>query len=146
SGPGRVVADPFVGAMNEMMNSTLMDGTGRHTALTRHPAGGKTGTTQNSRDAWFIGYTSHLIAGVWVGNDDGGPMKKVTGGTLPARIWKSIMTEAHANRTPRPLPGTRVPVLAQRNSQGAPRTVRRDRANAKQPLYRRMLNALAPQS
>ncbi|MGI9382199.1 MAG: transglycosylase domain-containing protein, partial [Methyloligellaceae bacterium] len=107
SGPGRVVADPFVGAMNEMMNATLMDGTGRQAALTRHPAGGKTGTTQNSRDAWFIGYTSHLIAGVWVGNDDGSPMKKVTGGTLPARIWKSIMTEAHANRTPRPLPGTR---------------------------------------
>ena len=146
SGPGRVVAHAYVGAMNEMMNATLMDGTGKQAALARHPAGGKTGTTQNSRDAWFIGYTSHLVAGVWVGNDDGGPMKKVTGGTLPARIWKSIMTEAHAHRPARTLPGTRTPVVAQRNPKAVPRSVRRDRSSAKQPFLRRVLTVLTPQS
>ncbi|MCG8558240.1 MAG: PBP1A family penicillin-binding protein [Hyphomicrobiales bacterium] len=146
SGPGRVVAHPFVGAMNEMMNATLMDGTGKQAALAYHPAGGKTGTTQNFRDAWFIGHTSHLVAGVWVGNDDGRPMKQVTGGTLPARIWKAIMTEAHANRPVRALPGTRAAVVARSGPDGAPRSVRRDGAEPRRPLLKRMLNALAPQS
>ena len=66
---------------------------------------GKTGTSQDYRDAWFIGYSSELIAGVWVGNDDNSPTRRVTGGTLPAEIWKDVMEPAHAGRVAPPLPG-----------------------------------------
>ena len=59
-------------------------------------AAGKTGTSQNNRDAWFVGFTEPLVAGVWVGNDDDTPMNGVTGGTLPARIWREFMQAAMA--------------------------------------------------
>ena len=65
----------------------------RSAALPR-PAAGKTGTTQDYRDAWFIGYTADLVAGVWLGNDDNSPMNKVTGGSLPAQTWRRFMLAA----------------------------------------------------
>jgi penicillin-binding protein 1A len=68
-------------------------GTARNAALDQ-PAGGKTGTAQNYRDAWFIGFTDSLVVGVWVGNDDRTPMDRVTGGSIPASIWKTFMTQA----------------------------------------------------
>jgi penicillin-binding protein 1A len=101
-----VVAPAHVGAMNDMLNAVLVSGTGKRAALARHPAAGKTGTSQDFRDAWFVGYTAHLVAGVWVGNDDGRPMNRVMGGSLPARIWHDIMTVAHERHTPTALPGT----------------------------------------
>jgi penicillin-binding protein 1A len=58
-------------------------------------AAGKTGTSQEWRDAWFVGYTSYLVAGVWLGNDDGTPTKKVSGGNLPVEIWSRFMKGAH---------------------------------------------------
>ncbi len=73
-----------VGAMNDMLRATLVSGTGKRAALPDHPAAGKTGTSQEFRDAWFVGYTSYLTGGVWVGNDNGEPMNNVRGGTLPA--------------------------------------------------------------
>jgi penicillin-binding protein 1A len=103
---GQVVALPYVGAMNDMLNSVMTRGTGRRAAIPGHAAAGKTGTTQNSRDAWFIGYTAHYVAGVWIGNDDGAPMQKVTGGTLPAELWHDIMLAAHQDKPSLPLPGT----------------------------------------
>ena len=63
-------------------------------ALARASAAGKTGTSQDNRDGWFIGYTPGLVAGVWFGNDDGAPMQAVTGGGLPARTWKAFMDQA----------------------------------------------------
>jgi membrane peptidoglycan carboxypeptidase len=66
---------------------------------------GKTGTSQDYRDAWFVGYSSYYVAGVWVGNDDNSPTKRVTGGSLPAEIWHDIMAAAHQNLPPKPLPG-----------------------------------------
>ncbi len=101
-----VISPAHAGAMNDMLNATLVSGTGRRAALFAHPAGGKTGTTQEFRDAWFIGYTAHLSAGVWVGNDQGQPMNNVRGGSLPAQIWHEIMTRAHQDRSPVALPGT----------------------------------------
>lgn len=95
-----------VGAMNDMLNAALIIGTGRKAALEKHPAAGKTGTSQGFRDAWFVGHTAYLTAGVWLGNDDGTPMKSVVGGSLPADIWREVMREAHANLSPKPLPGT----------------------------------------
>ncbi|RUX25955.1 penicillin-binding protein, partial [Mesorhizobium sp. M4A.F.Ca.ET.050.02.1.1] len=70
------------------------------------PSAGKTGTSQNSRDAWFVGYTANLTTGVWFGNDDGSGMKKVTGGALPAQAWHEFMVAAHEGVPVRPLPGT----------------------------------------
>jgi len=107
---GQVVALHDVGAINDMLNSALLRGTGKRAAIPKHMAAGKTGTTQNSRDAWFVGYTAHYVAGVWVGNDTGKPMKKeVTGGTLPASLWHDIMQHAHRQKRPQPLPGAHSP-------------------------------------
>ena len=79
-------------------------GTGRAARLER-PAAGKTGTSQDFRDAWFVGYTPDLVASVWVGNDDSKPMKGVTGGSLPAWIWKGFMIRALKGVPPKRLPG-----------------------------------------
>jgi penicillin-binding protein 1A len=101
----RVIKPEIVGMMNSMMTGTVEIGTARKAAFA-WPAAGKTGTSQNSRDAWFIGYTANLTTGVWFGNDDGGPMKKVTGGALPAQAWHEFMVAAHEGVPVRPLPGT----------------------------------------
>jgi penicillin-binding protein 1A len=93
-----------VAAMNDMLEATLISGTGKRAALPGHQAAGKTGTSQDFRDAWFIGYTAYLTAGVWIGNDDGAPMNRVAGGTLPAEIWREIMLAAHAGKAPIALP------------------------------------------
>src|SRR5690606_28727194 len=69
------------------------------------PSAGKSGTSQNYRDAWFIGYTANLVTGIWFGNDDSTPMRNVTGGTVPARAWKSFMSAAHEGLVPRGLIG-----------------------------------------
>jgi penicillin-binding protein 1A len=89
--------------MTQMLAAAIERGTGR-AAASRRPAAGKTGTSQNYRDAWFVGYTADLVAGVWMGNDDEKPMRKVTGGGLPARLWQGFMTDAHQGLPPRPLP------------------------------------------
>jgi penicillin-binding protein 1A len=104
--PKIVAATQHIGALNDMLNAALIFGTGKRAALPMHPACGKTGTAQEFRDAWFMGYTAHFVAGVWIGNDDRRPMKRVMGGTLPARIWHDVMVLAHEGRTPMALPGT----------------------------------------
>jgi penicillin-binding protein 1A len=103
SGVGRVVSPEFAATMNEMLSGVISHGTGRSAALPR-PAAGKTGTTQDYRDAWFIGYTADLVAGVWLGNDDNTPTNKVTGGTLPAQTWRRFMLAATRAMPVRPLP------------------------------------------
>ena len=94
SGPGRVIHQDYVGMMNAMLAQTLENGTGRKAAIAGRPAAGKTGTSQDFRDAWFVGYTANLVAGIWFGNDDGKPTKKVTGGNLPAMTWQLFMNRA----------------------------------------------------
>jgi penicillin-binding protein 1A len=91
----RVVEARDVAMMNGMLEQTLTIGTAKHASLPGWPAAGKTGTSQDFRDAWFIGYTAHLVTGVWLGNDDGTPTKRVTGGSLPVEIWSRFMREAH---------------------------------------------------
>jgi penicillin-binding protein 1A len=103
SGVGRVMSPEFAGTMNEMLSGVIGHGTGRSAALPR-PAAGKTGTTQDYRDAWFIGYTADLVAGVWLGNDDNSPTSKVTGGSLPAQTWRRFMLAATQAMPVRPLP------------------------------------------
>ncbi len=102
---GRIVDARYVAMMNEMMQQTLAIGTAHKAALPGWPAAGKTGTSQDFRDAWFIGYTAHLVTGVWLGNDDGTPTKKVTGGGLPVEIWSRFMRAAHQGVPVAALPG-----------------------------------------
>jgi penicillin-binding protein 1A len=92
---GRVVEPQHVAMMNAMMQETLLTGTARKAELAGWPAAGKTGTSQDFRDAWFVGYTSRLVTGVWLGNDDSSPTKKASGGNLPVEIWSRYMTIAH---------------------------------------------------
>ena len=90
--------------MNAMMFEVIEEGTAKAARLTRHEAAGKTGTSNANRDAWFVGYTPQLVTGVWVGNDNFSPMNGVTGGMLPAEIWKRFMTPALKNAKYVPLP------------------------------------------
>ncbi len=102
---GRVVAARDVAMMNTMMTETLLTGTARKGELPGWQAAGKTGTSQDYRDAWFIGYTSRLTTGIWLGNDDSSPTKKASGGSLPVEIWSRFMKVAMAGTPPTPLPG-----------------------------------------
>ncbi|HTO82279.1 MAG TPA: PBP1A family penicillin-binding protein [Methylomirabilota bacterium] len=101
--PGSAVVFPrSVAAMDDLMAEVVRSGTGRAARLDR-PAAGKTGTSQDSRDAWFVGFTGNYVAGVWLGNDDDTPMHKVTGGGDPAVLWRQVMLAAHAGLPPMPL-------------------------------------------
>jgi penicillin-binding protein 1A len=102
---GRIVDARTIGMMNTMMRETLVSGTARRADLPGWLAAGKTGTSQDFRDAWFIGYTSHLVAGVWLGNDDNSPTKKAVGGGLPVEVWSRFMRTAHQGVAPAALPG-----------------------------------------
>ncbi|MDB5642793.1 MAG: penicillin-binding protein [Hyphomicrobiales bacterium] len=102
---GRVIDIAQVGMMNAMLQETLSIGTARHAELPGWQAAGKTGTSQDYRDAWFVGYTSQLVTGVWLGNDDNSPTKKTSGGNLPVNIWSKYMRAALQGAAPTPLPG-----------------------------------------
>ena len=109
---GRVIDPQYVAMMNQMMQETLLTGTARKAELPGWQAAGKTGTSQDWRDAWFIGYTSYLVAGVWLGNDDASPTKKVSGGNLPVEIWSRFMRAAHEG-----VPVAGLPLGAWRNAE-----------------------------
>ena len=103
---GRVIEPAYVAMMNLMMQETLLSGTARKAEIPGWPAAGKTGTTQDFRDAWFIGYTGHLITGVWLGTDDNSPTRKTTGGGLPVEVWTRFMRAAHQSVPVAALPGS----------------------------------------
>lgn len=103
----QVIEPRYVGMMNTMMRETLISGTAKKAEIPGWQAAGKTGTSQDYRDAWFVGYTSNLVTGVWLGNDDNSPTKKATGGGLPVEVWTRFMRTAHDG----------VPVAALPNSQ-----------------------------
>jgi penicillin-binding protein 1A len=102
---GQIVDPRHAAMMNAMMQETLAIGTGRKADLAGRPAAGKTGTSQDFRDGWFVGYTAQLVTGVWLGNDDSSPTKKMTGGGLPSEIWARFMKNAHRNVPVASLPG-----------------------------------------
>jgi len=99
----RVIASHVDRDLTTMLAGVITGGTGRGAALAGHQAAGKTGTTQDYHDAWFVGFTTDYVAGVWVGNDDSSPMKTVTGGSLPAAIWRDVMTAAEKGKPSKPL-------------------------------------------
>lgn len=90
-----VISANSAAELTDMLQTVIKNGTGRKADIGR-PAAGKTGTTSNYHDAWFVGYTPDLVAGVWMGNDDNTPMRGVMGGQLPAEIWKAFMQKALA--------------------------------------------------
>ncbi len=99
----RVLSDRARRLMNDMLASVVEGGTGRAAHLPDREAGGKTGTTNDFRDAWFIGYVPGFAAGVWIGADDFAPMDRLTGGALPARVWREFMITALDGAPIRPL-------------------------------------------
>jgi penicillin-binding protein 1A len=103
---GQVIEPRNVAMMNAMMQETLLSGTARKAEIPGWMAAGKTGTSQDFRDAWFIGYTANLVTGVWLGNDDNSPTKKATGGGLPVEVWTRFMKVAHQGVAVAALPGS----------------------------------------
>ena len=101
----RAFPEEKVAELNEMLNAVVTKGTGRRSFLGYAPQGGKTGTNQAYRDAWYIGFTGHYVTGVWFGNDDFTEMNKMTGGVLPAMTWKRIMDVAEESKVAIGLPG-----------------------------------------
>jgi penicillin-binding protein 1A len=104
-GPGQVVHPAHVAMMNAMLTETVASGTGRTAALPGWQAAGKTGTSQDFRDAWFIGYTAPMVTGVWFGNDDNRATKKATGSNIAASAWHRFMAEALEGVAVAALPG-----------------------------------------
>jgi len=100
----QIINEQAAGFLVYMLGQVVELGSGRNANIPGWQVGGKTGTTQGGRDAWFIGFTADYVCGVWMGNDDNSPLRNVTGGTLPASIWHEVMVRVHENRTPRPLP------------------------------------------
>jgi len=115
--PKRVLSERAARDMIMMMNSVVERGTGRRARLDGVAAGGKTGTTNAYRDAWFMGYTGNFACGVWFGNDDYAPTNRMTGGSLPAMTWHNIMAYAHDGIEVKPLVG--VPAPAERQQPAA---------------------------
>ena len=103
-GPGRAIGAEYVAGLNDLFSAVVRWGTGKAARIDR-PAAGKTGTNQDNRDAWFVGYTPDLVAGVWLGNDDFSPMQDVSGGSLAARMWQLFMSQALKGVPVHPLSG-----------------------------------------
>lgn len=111
SGPGKVIKDKPLDQINDLLASVTEYGTGSKARFGDRPIAGKTGTSQGFRDAWFVGFSAQLTTGVWVGNDDGSPMKRVTGSGLPTTIWRTFMAPAHKGFPVVALPGSRLPPI-----------------------------------
>ncbi|HTQ81749.1 MAG TPA: penicillin-binding transpeptidase domain-containing protein, partial [Pseudolabrys sp.] len=107
--PKRALSQQVAGDMIKMMNSVVENGTGRRARLDGIAAAGKTGTTNDFRDAWFMGYTGNFVCGIWMGNDDYSSTNRMTGGALPAMTWHNIMDYAHQGIELKQLPGVAVP-------------------------------------
>jgi penicillin-binding protein 1A len=116
-------------------------GTGKAARLDERPTAGKTGTTQDFRDAWFVGFTADLVCGVWIGNDNNKPMRKATGGTLPARIFHTFMSDAEQGLPVRPLAGTTLVASAESATDQAPPAAHTDEKSEPDTLQK-LLNGL----
>ncbi len=112
----QVIANPSLGYMIQMMRQVLISGSGAGARIPGYDLAGKTGTTSDYKDAWFVGYTGGFATAVWVGKDNNTPMKAVTGGTFPARIWKTFMSGALPRLQVSAIPGGETAAPAQAES------------------------------
>lgn len=117
----RVIQESSARQLIWMMEKVVSQGSGRRAQFEDREIAGKTGTTQGARDAWFIGFTGDYVAGVWMGYDDNTKLKGVTGGGLPADIWRETMQRVHANVPVKPLPMQVPEPLQQVDTQPQPR-------------------------
>jgi penicillin-binding protein 1A len=111
--PRQVFTAQIATDMNQMMSKVVEEGTARRARLDGVAAAGKTGTTNNYRDAWFVGFTGNFVCGIWFGNDDYQSTNRMTGGSLPAMTWHAIMAYAHQGTELKQLPGVPVPTVRQ---------------------------------
>ena len=123
----RVIQESAAAQLVWMMERVVSQGTGGRAQLPGRPAAGKTGTTQAARDAWFIGFTADYVAGVWMGYDDNTPLTGVTGGGLPAEIWREAMVRVHDGVPVSPLPGAVPEQLQTQPTPAQPQTRQRRR-------------------
>ena len=121
--PVRVFPRKKIAQLDYMMANVVANGTARRAQLGFTAQAGKTGTTSSYRDAWFIGFTAHLVTGIWFGNDDYTPTNRMTGGSLPAMTWKAFMEKALADAEPKPLPG--VPLTPEQKQLAAERQAKK---------------------
>ncbi|MEM6480213.1 MAG: transglycosylase domain-containing protein [Pseudomonadota bacterium] len=121
----RVIQQEAAQQLTWMMHNVVQQGTGARAKLPDRQAAGKTGTTQAARDAWFLGFTANYVAGVWMGYDDNTPLTGVTGGGLPAEIWRETMIRVHAGLPVTPLP------MAQPKPVATPQTSSRQRSRSR---------------
>ena len=105
--PERILPASVVDGINTMLNSVAENGTGRRALIDGVKIGGKTGTTNAYRDAWFMGFSGNFVGGIWMGNDDYMPTRRLTGGSLPAMTWQKVMAYAHQGVEIKPLPGVK---------------------------------------
>jgi len=101
--PPKIADESAVETLTGMMQEVVRSGTGKRAALGNRPVAGKTGTSSDYRDAWFMGFTGDYTTGVWLGNDNDAPMRKIVGGSLPAQLWHDYMMDAEAGLPERDL-------------------------------------------
>lgn len=130
----RVIQEDAARQLVWMMHNVVEKGTGARAKLPDRPSGGKTGTTQAARDAWFLGFTADYVAGIWMGYDDNTPLSGVTGGGLPAEIWRETMLRVHQDLPVAPLPMS-APKAATTRQTSSPRQ-NRPRSNPIEDLLR----------
>jgi penicillin-binding protein 1A len=142
SGAGAVMSANDDMQMTRLMTEVTATGTGKAARLEDRPTAGKTGTTQDFHDAWFVGFTADLVCGVWVGNDNNMPMVKATGGTLPAHIFHTFMSDAEQGLPVRPLVGTTLMASAEPPGADEPAPTAQPDEKSKPDTFQKLLNGL----
>lgn len=111
--PVSVIGSPALQYMNQMLREVIASGTGTRAKVAGFDLAGKTGTTSDYRDAWFVGYTGGFVSAVWLGRDDNTPMRRVAGGGAPAGVWRAFMAQALPKLRIQPIPGGTAPLLTE---------------------------------
>ena len=139
-GPGRILDEKTSHSMTQMLEETILNGTGKNAMINR-PVAGKTGTSQSLRDAWFVGFSSDMVTGVWFGNDNDSPMKKVTGGNAPAILWSDFMKKAHKGRPITSLKKDKIDISSS-NFKKDKKTLKKKLIQKNEGLFDRLINNL----